>query len=86
MRVFWEKVGLLGPIHRLVGQGFSDRDIAEKLNLTEVRVRDCVAWILHFLGFTNRTELVRYAAHPLVREAAVVAAPLQLRIVANLDL
>jgi hypothetical protein len=86
MRVFWEKVGLLGPVYRLVGQGFSDRDIAEKLNLTEVRVRDCVAWILHFLGFTDRTELVRYAAPPLVREAAVVDAPLQLRIAASLSL
>ena len=29
MRVFWEKVGLLGPVYRLVGQGFSDGDIAQ---------------------------------------------------------
>jgi hypothetical protein len=86
MRVFWEKVGLLGPIYGLVGQGFSDRDIAEKLNLNEVRVRDCVAWILHFLGFTYRTELVRYAAPPSAREAAIVDAPLDLRIAANLSL
>jgi hypothetical protein len=74
------------PNLSLVGQGFSDRDIVEKLNLTEVRVRDCVAWILHFLEFTDRTELVRYAASPLVREAASVDAPLQLRIAANLSL
>ena len=86
MRVFWEKVGLLGPLHRLVGRGFSDRDIAEKLNISEAKVRDCVAWMLHFLGFTDRTELVRYAAPPLVREAAAVDLPLQLRIAANLSL
>jgi hypothetical protein len=86
MRVFWEKVGLLGPIYGLAGQGFSDRDIAEKLNVTEVRVRDCVAWILHFLGFTDRTELVRYAAPPLIRETAIVDVPLQLRVAANLGL
>jgi len=61
MRAFWEKVGVLGPVYRLVGQGFSDRDIAEKLNLREISVQACVAWILHFLGFTKRNELIRYA-------------------------
>ena len=43
MRVFWGKVGVLGPVYRLVGQGFSDRDIAEKLNLTEPSVQACLA-------------------------------------------
>ena len=64
MRVFWEQVGALGPVYRLVGQGFSDRDIATKLDLTELRVQACIAWILHFLRFTNRNELIRYAATP----------------------
>ena len=64
MRVFWEKVGVLGPVYRLVGQGFSDRDIAKKLDLTELSVQACIAWILHFLRFTNRNELIRYAAAP----------------------
>jgi DNA-binding NarL/FixJ family response regulator len=64
MRVFWEKVGVLGPVYRLVGQGFSDRDIAKKLNLTELSVQACIAWILRFLGFTNRNELIQYAAAP----------------------
>ena len=64
MRIFWEKLGVLGPVYRLVGQGFSDRDIAKKLNLTELSVQACLAWILHFLGFTNRNELIRYAATP----------------------
>jgi DNA-binding NarL/FixJ family response regulator len=56
MRVFWEQAGALGPVYRLVGQGFSDRDIATKLDLTELRVQACIVWILHFLGFTNRNE------------------------------
>jgi hypothetical protein len=46
MRIFWEKVGALGPVCRLVGQDFSDRDVAKKLNLTELNVQACVAWIL----------------------------------------
>jgi hypothetical protein len=86
MRVFWEKVGLLGPIYCLVGQGLSDRDIAEKLNLTEVRVQDCVAWILHFLGLTDRRDLVRYAAAPAVRKANIVDGQLQFRVAANLSI
>ena len=67
MRVFWEKVGALGPIYRLVGQGFSDREIATKLNLTELSVQSCIAWILQFLELTNRNELIRYAATPTTR-------------------
>jgi len=62
MRAFWEQVGPSGPVYRLVGQGFSDRDIATKLDLTELRVKACMAWTLHFLRFTNRNELIRYAA------------------------
>jgi hypothetical protein len=57
MRVFWEQVRALG---------FSDRDIATKLDLTELKVQACIAWILHFLGFTNWNELIRYAAAPMV--------------------
>jgi hypothetical protein len=67
MRAFWEQVGALGPIYCLVGQGLSDRDIATKLNLTEPRVQACIAWILQFLGLTNRNELIRYAATPTAR-------------------
>ena len=66
MRVFWEQVGALRPVYRLVGQGFSDRDIATKLDLTELRFQACIACILPFLGFTNRKELIRYAAAPTV--------------------
>ena len=62
MRVFWEKVGILGPVYRLAGQGLSDSEIAKKLDITELRVEGCVAWILHFLQARNRIELVRYAS------------------------
>ena len=62
MRMFWEKVGILGPVYRLAGQGLSDREIANGLNITEVKVHDCVAWILHFLQLTDRMEPARYAA------------------------
>jgi len=86
MRVFWEKVGVLGPVYRLVGKDLSDRDIARKLNLRELSVQTCIPWILHFLGLTNRNELIRDAAPPLVREAAIVDAPLQLRMAVKLSL
>lgn len=62
MRVFWERVGILAPVYRLVGRGFSDREIATKLNRTELDVQGCTAWIVHFLGLTDRVELVRYAS------------------------
>lgn len=86
MRAFWEKVGVLGPIYRLVAQGFSDRDIAEKLGLTEVKVQECVIWIVHFLGFTSRIELFRYAATPAVSEAgtAVGQVPFGFPVVSSL--
>ena len=62
MRVFWEKVGILEPVYRLASQGLSDREIANRLNITELNVQGCVAWILHFLQLTSRMELIRYAS------------------------
>ena len=62
MRAFWEKGGILGPVYRLAGQGLSDRETANRLNITELNVQGCVAWILHFLQFTDRKELIRYAS------------------------
>ena len=62
MRCFWEQTGVLGPVYRLLAQGLNDGDIAKKLNLTEVNVQSCVAWILHFLNLRNRQELVLYAS------------------------
>ena len=62
MRCFWEQTGVLGPIYRLLGQGLNDGDIASRLNLTEVKVQSCIAWILHFLKLKDRRELVAYAS------------------------
>jgi DNA-binding NarL/FixJ family response regulator len=62
MRIFWEKAGLLGPVFRLGSQGLSDREIANRLKITEVKVHGCVAWILRFLQLTDRMELTRYAS------------------------
>lgn len=61
MRIFWEQVGVLGPIYRLVGRGLSDSDIANNLHIDETRVQSCISWMLHFLQFTTRAELVLYA-------------------------
>ena len=60
--VFWEKVGILGPVYRLAGQGLSDHEIANRLNTTDLNVQDCVAWISHFLQFADRKELIQYAS------------------------
>ena len=62
MRSFWEKTGVLGPIYRLLGEGFNDHDIAVRLRVTEEKVQGCVAWIIHFLRLKNRQELVLYAS------------------------
>jgi DNA-binding NarL/FixJ family response regulator len=61
MRCFWEQMGVLGPIYRLLGKGLNDSDIARALNLTEVNVQSCVVWMLHFLKMRDRQELVVYA-------------------------
>lgn len=62
MRSFWEQTGVLGPIYRSLAEGLNDKDIAVKLDLTEVKVRGCIAWIIHFLELKSRQELVRHAS------------------------
>jgi DNA-binding NarL/FixJ family response regulator len=62
MRCFWEQTSVLGPIYSALGQGLNDREIANKLNLTEVNVQSCVAWTVHFLNLKSRQELVVYAS------------------------
>jgi DNA-binding NarL/FixJ family response regulator len=62
MASFWEQTGVLGPICRLVGNGLNDESIALKLGLTEVKVRGCIAWIVHFLELNSRQELALYAS------------------------
>jgi hypothetical protein len=61
MRNFWERLGILLPVYRLVGRGLSDSEIANELNLTEGKVETCISWMLRFLKLTNRLELVRHA-------------------------
>jgi len=62
MQVFWEKIGVLSPIYRLVGRGLSDSEIADALELTEIRVSECVAWMEHFLRCKDRNQLVQDAS------------------------
>jgi DNA-binding NarL/FixJ family response regulator len=66
MQVFWEKIGILGPVYRLVGRGFSDSEIANNLDITETHVQGCVAWMQHFLCCKDRNELVRDASRGTV--------------------
>lgn len=66
---------------------FEESDVEVNLMrvyLTEVRVQECVIWIVHFLGFTSRIELFRYAATPAVREAGPVARQVPFRISSGL--
>lgn len=62
MGSFWEKTSILGPIYRLVGEGLNDKGIAQRLGLTEVKVRGCIAWIVHFLELKSRQDLVLHAS------------------------
>jgi len=62
VRCHWEKLGVLGPIYELVGQGLTDRAIANKLNLTELTVHGCISWLSHFLQCNDREALVLYAS------------------------
>ncbi|PYY24615.1 MAG: hypothetical protein DMG62_01785 [Acidobacteria bacterium] len=62
MQVFWEKVGMLGPVYRLAGSGLTDSEIANRLDVTEVRVQNCVAWMQCFLSCKDRDELIQDAS------------------------
>jgi hypothetical protein len=54
MRAFREKLGVLGPIYRLVGEGLSDREIASRLQLRELVVHNCISWMLHSFKIRDR--------------------------------
>ena len=62
MQVFWEKTGILGPVYRLAGRGWSDVEIASNLDITEGRVHHYVVWMQRFLHCNNRNELIRDAS------------------------
>jgi hypothetical protein len=72
MRVYWERIGVLGPIYRLVGQGFNDQEIAAKLNITGNKVSGCISWMLTSFEMSDRLDLVRHAfsvEHPKASRA-----------------
>ena len=71
MRVFWESIGVLGPIYRSAGKGLADAEIASMLNLTDATVQSCIAWMLQFLKLTNREDLVLYASSVVLPIAAI---------------
>lgn len=58
MRVHWEKLGILGPVYRLVGRGLTDKEIAGNLRVSEDNVRRCIGWLLRFGSHHNRAELI----------------------------
>jgi hypothetical protein len=62
LRVYWEQIGVLGPIYRLVGKGLNDLEIADILNIPEVKVRDCISWMLKSFDMSDRLDLVRRSA------------------------
>lgn len=64
MRVYFEGIGILGPVYRMVGRGFTDPEIAGKLNVDETKVKSCIAWTLRFLHFTDREQLITHAGGP----------------------
>ena len=62
MQIFCERTGVLGPIYRSVGKGLTDAEIASTLNLTDLTVQSCIAWLLRFLKLASRKDLVLYAS------------------------
>jgi hypothetical protein len=64
MKVHWEKLGILGPVYRLIGRGFSNNEIAGKLNIREENVRRCVDWLSRFGSHYSRAELEALAEIP----------------------
>ena len=71
MQVFWERTGILGPIYRSMGKGLADAEIASTLNLTDLNVQSCIAWMMRFLKLTNREDLVLYASSGVSPIAAI---------------
>ena len=53
------KIGILGPAYRSVGRGLSDSEIANDLDITDVRIHDCIEWMQHFLHCKDPNELAQ---------------------------
>jgi DNA-binding NarL/FixJ family response regulator len=61
MHVPWERIDVLSPVYRMVGQGLSDDEIAKRLGLSEPAVQDCVSWLCHFSQTNTRAALIQRA-------------------------
>ena len=66
---FGKKTGVLLPIYRLAGQGFSEAEIASKVNTAERDVHSCIAWLLRFLNLADLGQLIQYASRRAPRLA-----------------
>ena len=49
-----------------MGRGLSDREIANDLDITEVRVHECIDWMQHFLHCKDRNEVAQEASEARV--------------------
>jgi hypothetical protein len=63
MQVFWEKIGILGPVYRLTRHGLRGSENANHFDITQVRVHDRIDWMQHFLHCENRDELAQETSH-----------------------
>jgi DNA-binding NarL/FixJ family response regulator len=59
---------------RLVAEGFSNREIAEQLNLSEHTVKNYLFHIFEKLGISSRVELVMYAVANIEKRLSIAAA------------
>jgi len=66
MQVFWEKIRILVPVYRRDGMCAECREIAYDQDMTKARVRDCSAWMQHFLRCKDGNDLARGASHARV--------------------
>ena len=62
---YWERLGLLGPIYRLIARGMNDQEIAARLSVTEANVHECIGWLTRFLDCRDRATLTTYASATL---------------------
>jgi hypothetical protein len=50
-------------------RGFSEAEIASKVNTAERDVHSCIAWLLRFLNLADRGQLIQYASRRAPRLA-----------------
>jgi Bacterial regulatory proteins, luxR family len=62
MRIYCERMGVLGPVYHLLGLGLSDIEIAKRLHVSELTVQNCCVWLMHRVGAHSRADLAADAA------------------------